>query len=486
LKTLQKGIEGGRYRPLANDDIKTIHDTSLKVFSEIGIKVNHREALELFADAGGKVDRDRCLLKMDPEMVMEIVSRAPGTIKLYGRRPEYSYEVGGNTVYVGTGGTALYVMDAGSNERRPAKLSDLRDIARIVDAMDNIHFFMLPVFPHDVREEDIDVNRFGVALAYCSKHIMGGVYSIDGVRNVIRMAEIIAGSQQALREKPIISMVTCCGISPFVLDDKYSELTIEVVRAGIPVVTPVEPLCGATAPVTLAGNLVVQNVDTLAGVMLTQLVKPGSPVFYGCISSLADMKDMKYLSGAVEMGLMNAAASQLAHFYNLPIYATAGMSDSKIVDAQAGFESSITSLLVALAGGNWIHDAAGFLEFCMCASMEKYVLDNEILGMIMRAVRGIEVNDDTLAFDLMKEIGAGGHFVSSRHTRKYMRKEQFIPTLADRRARREWERAGALSTQERARQKVVDILGQPEIPAISKEIRERIRDEIPGLNRNII
>jgi trimethylamine--corrinoid protein Co-methyltransferase len=312
------------------------------------------------------------------------------------------------------------------------------------------------------------------------------VYTAEGIRNVIKMAAMIAGSEKALREKPLVSFVTCCGISPFVLDDTYGALAMEVVRAGLPVITPVEPLCGTTSPVTLAANLVVQNVDTLAGVALTQLVNPGTPVMYGCISSIADMKDLKYLSGAVEMGMMNAGASQLARHYGLPIYATAGMSDSKTLDAQSGYESAITNLLVALAGGNYIHDAAGLMEFCMTASLEKYVMDDEILGMVMRAVRGIEVNEKTLAFDEMKKIGPGGHYVSSRHTRKFMRKEQFIPTLSDRKSRKEWGAEGNPDTRERARSRVEEILGEPAAALPSSEVMERIRKDIPGVNREVI
>jgi trimethylamine--corrinoid protein Co-methyltransferase len=478
-----KGLEGGLYKPLSEENIEKIHQTSMKVFSEVGIRVSNARALELFYGAGARVDRGSGLVKIDPGMVMELTGRAPETITLYGQKPEHTLEVGGRKVYAGTGGTALYVMEAGSEVKRPARLSDIRDIARLVDTLDNIHLFMLPVFPGDVQEEAVDVNRFGAALAYCGKHIMGGVYTVEGIRNVIKMAAMIAGSADALRERPLVSMVTCCGISPFVLDDKYSELTMEVAAVGIPVVTPVEPLCGATSPITLAGNLVVQNVDTLAGVMLSQLVNPGTPVFYGCISSIADMKDMKYLSGAVEMGLMNAAASQMARHYRLPIYSTAGMSDSKTLDVQAGYESAITSLLVALAGGNFIHDAAGFLEFCMCASYEKYVTDNEILGMVMRAVKGIEVNDDTMAFDLLKDIGAGGHFVSARHTRKFMRREQYSPLISDRSTREEWEKAGSPDAKERARVKVLSVLGSPAESVIPAEIRKRIREEIPGIDQ---
>ena len=178
---------------------------------------------------------------------------------------------------------------------------------------------------------------------------------------------------------------------------------------------------------------------------------------------------------------MNAAAAQMAQFYLLPYYATAGMSDSKLNDAQAGYESAITSLMVALAGGNFIHDAAGFLEFCMTASYDKLVIDNEILGMVMRAVEGIQVNDETLAFDLIKKTGPGGHFVSARHTRRHMRSEQYLPQLSDREDRAKWEAAGAKDARVRASERAKEILDRPRQPAIPSSIRERIQKEISGL-----
>jgi trimethylamine--corrinoid protein Co-methyltransferase len=244
-------------------------------------------------------------------------------------------------------------------------------------------------------------------------------------------------------------MVTCV-VSPLRLDEHYSRLTIEVAREGIPVVVPAEPLCGATGPVTLAGTLVVQNVDTLAGVMLAQLANRGTPVIYGSVASVADLASMKYLSGAIEMGLLNAAAAQMAQFYRLPYYATAGMTDSKTPDAQAGYESALTNLMVALAGGNFIHDAAGFIEFCMTASYDKLVIDNEIIGLVMRAVDGIKVNEETIALDVIKKVGPGGHYIAQRHTRRHMRNEQYVPQFGDRSDRAEWERKGAADAKTRA------------------------------------
>jgi trimethylamine--corrinoid protein Co-methyltransferase len=217
-----QGFSGIRYKPLSEEDISSIHETSMKVFSEIGIRVQNAEAFEMFYRVASSADRENNIVKLDQDTVMELISTAPPVITLYGQKPEHTLDVGGTNVYAGTGGTALYVMDPGKDERRNATLKDLKDIARVVDKLGNIDFFMLPVLPGDVPDEDIDVNRFGAALSYQNKHVTGGVYTIEGIREVIKMAELIAGSPQLLRKRPLVSFVTCCGISPFVLDDHYS------------------------------------------------------------------------------------------------------------------------------------------------------------------------------------------------------------------------------------------------------------------------
>lgn len=483
----RRGLEGGQYKPLIQKDIEEIHATSLRVFSDVGVQVNSREARELFQKAGASVDESRNVVTFPGDLVMDIINGAPSIVHLCGRgeEGEFDCEIGGTRVYMGTGGTALNVQDPGSTESRPSELKDVMNMARVVEALENIHFYMLNVYPNDLTGENVDVNRFGAAFNRTRKHVMGGVYTVEGVRNVIRMAEMIAGSPENLRKRPFVSMVTCL-VSPFKMDDHYSALTMEVARQGIPVVVPSEPLCGATAPITLAGNLVIQNVDSLSGVMLAQLTNPGTPTIYGCISSITDLGDMKYLSGAVEMGMMNAAAAQMAQFYDLPYYATAGMTDSKVNDAQAGYESGIGSLMVALSGANFIHDAAGFIEFCMTASYDKLVIDNEIIGMVMRAVEGITVDDVSLAFEEIKKAGPGGHFVSSRHTRRYMHTEQYRPQLSDRVTRDKWKAAGAKDTRERAAEKAKEILSRPLQSILPEEVRTRIKKEIPDIRPDIM
>lgn len=481
--TKRKGLCGGQYKPLKEKDLIKIHETSLRVLAEVGVQVNNRGALEAFKNAGAQVDEETKVVKMPPEMVEECVSKAPSTVKLCGRADsgQWDCELGGTRVYLGTGGTALNVQEPGTKEVRPSTLKDIVNMARVVEHLDNIHFYMLNVYPNDLPEDDVDVNRFAAALNHTQKHVMGGVYTIEGMRKVIHMARLIAGSEENLRQRPFISMVTC-SISPLKLDEHYAELTMEAARNHIPVVVPSEPLCGATAPMTLAGNLVLQNVESLAGVMLAQITNPGTPTIYGSVSSIADLREMKYLSGAVEMGLLNAAAAQMAQFYQLPAYLTAGMSDSKVNDAQAGYESAMTSVMVALAGGNWIHDAAGFLEFCMTASYEKLVIDNDIIGMVMRAVQGIEVTEETLAFDIIKQVGPGGHFVSKRHTRRHARSELYRPQHSDRNHRTKWTEAGAKDAWQRATDKVRQILAKPARTFIPTEIKRRLRKEVRGIS----
>jgi trimethylamine---corrinoid protein Co-methyltransferase len=479
---IRKGLSGGQYKPMTQEDVEKIHQATLEIFEEVGIEVNFPAALEMFRAAGAKVDDEKKIVRIDHKLLEKCITSAPSVIRLCGRDPEgeLDLEIGGSRVHMGTGGTALNVQEPGSTDIRRAKARDIMDMARVVDRLDNIHFYMLNVYPSDLSVEDVDVNRFGAALNRTRKHIMGGVYTVEGVRNVIKMAETIAGSPEKLRERPFISMVTC-PISPFKLDESYGELTMEAARNRIPVVVPTEPLCGATAPITLAGNLVVQNVDSLAGIMLAQLTNAGTPSLYGCISSITDLRDMKYLAGAVEMGLMNAGAAQMAQFYKLPFYATAGMTDSKMVDGQAGYESAMTSLMVALAGANFIHDAAGFIEFCLTASYDKLVMDNEIIGMTMRAVEGITVNETTLALDEIKKAGPGGQFVTCRHTRKHMRHEQYKPELSDRDNRPQWEAAGKPDTRSRATARVREILAAEPESVLDPQTRQRLKQEIPGL-----
>ncbi len=476
---VRRGLAGGSFKPLTEEAIHEVHQTAMRIIEEVGFQVNSDTALGLFREAGASVDQERRLVRLPQKKAMELIEVAPSEVRLCGQDEKDDILLGGNRVYTGTGGTALYVYHQDTGEKQLATLDDLKRIARLVDGLDNIHLFLLPTYPSELPIEQVDVNRFFAALDNTTKHVMGGVYTFDGVKQVTRMAEIIAGSGERLRQRPIISMIAC-SISPLKMDGGYGDFIVAIAESGIPVVCPAEPLCGATSPVTLAGNLVIQTVDSLMGVMLTQIVNPGTPVILGSVSSSTDLRDLKYLAGSVEMGLINAAGAQMAQFYKLPFYATGGMTDSKVLDAQSGYESAITNLLCALAGANFIHDAAGLMEFALTVCYEKYVIDNEILGMVMRAVEGIKVNDDTLAFDLIKEVGPGGNFVTAKHTRRFMRSEHYEPSLSNRDSREDWEAQGGKTTWERAADEVKEILARDGY-GLPADIREQVLSEIRGI-----
>jgi len=476
---IRKGLAGGSFQPLTKESISRIHQTVMRVIEEVGFEVNSETALQLFEQAGARVDREERRVRLPQTKAQELIKTAPPEVGLCGQEEKHDVLLGGNRVYTGTGGTALYIYEPDTNQKRPATLEDLKRIAKLVDRLDNIHLFMLPTYPHELPIEQVDVNRFFAGLDNTTKHVMGGVYTLDGVKQVIRMAEMAAGSAEELRQRPLISMIAC-SISPLKMDAQYGDLVVEIARSGIPLVCPAEPLCGATSPVTLAGNLVIQTADSLMGVMLTQIVKPGTPVIFGSVATNTDLRDLKYLAGSVEMGLLNAAGAQMAQFYRLPFYATGGMTDSKVLDAQSGYESAITNLLCALAGANFIHDAAGLMEFALTACYEKFVIDNEILGMVMRAVDGIKVNDDTLAFDLIKEVGPGGNFVTAKHTRRFMRSEHYQPFLSDRNSREEWEAKGEQATWEKAGEIAQRLIAE-HVYRLPTAVRQQILSEIKGI-----
>ena len=476
---IRKGLIGDSFKPLNEGAIAKVHQTAMRIIEEVGFEVNSEIALGIFEEAGVWVDWEKHRVRLPQEKAMELIRMAPSEIRLCGQDEKNDILLGGNRVYAGTGGTALYMYEPGSGQRRLATLEDLKNIAKLVDQLENIHLFMLPTYPSELPVEQVDVNRFFAGLDNTTKHIMGGVYTLEGVKQVIRMAEMVAGSTEALRQRPLISMVTC-NISPLKMDGHYGDMVVSIARSGIPLVCPAEPLCGATSPITLAGNLVIQTVDSLLGVMLTQIVNPGTPVIFGSVATNTDLRDLKYLAGSVEMGLLNAAGAQMAQFYQLPFYATGGMTDSKALDAQSGYESAITNLLCALAGANFIHDAAGLMEFALTMSYEKLVIDNEILGMVMRAVEGIRVDDETLAFDLIKEVGPGGNFITAKHTRHFMRGEHYQPSLSDRNSREEWEAEGSKTTWEKAAEAVQKILTSHTY-SLPTEIRRSVRSEITGI-----
>jgi trimethylamine--corrinoid protein Co-methyltransferase len=451
-----------------------------RLLSEVGVKVANERAFELFKSKGLKTDTEKKLVYITRGFLEDCIASAPSELILYGRgNPDYNIHVGGARVHFGSGGTALNIMDLETGQKRPSTLKDVQNVSKLMDYLDNAHFQVIPVYPNDLPIEQVDINRFFAAINNTNKHVQGGVYTVAGTKEVVEMCSMIAGNLEALQKEPWISFITCV-ISPLEIDQVYGDMLMTCAESGLPLSMPAEPLTGATGPVTVAGNVANLCAETLAGLCLAQLVNKGTPVLMACTSTSTDLRTMGYVSGSVEEGLINACAAQMAQHYELPFYGTAGQSDSKILDAQAGYEGAITNLLVGMAGGNFIHDALGLLEFCLTASYEKYVMDNEILGEVMRVLKGVEVTEETLAVEVTAEVGPGGNFLQEDHTFEHMRQEHFVPKIADRQPRENWEQAGKKDTFTRCHEIVLEVLETHKPKAVDEEMVKAIRAKFPN------
>jgi trimethylamine--corrinoid protein Co-methyltransferase len=487
ISALNKGLPGGQYKPLTDEQVKQIHGASLAILARTGVQVEEPAALRLFRKAGADMDGNR--VRLPQHLIEDALDKAPSRIVLAGRDSKDDLILEGARVHIGTGGAALQVLDLETEKIRPAVLEDVADMARIVDALDNIHFYLLPIFPTDISEESLEISKYYAALTNTTKHIQGGVYTIQGIRDVIEMSECIMGGADALREHPIVSFITSWMISPLMFATDVTTLLLEICRQGMPVVLSSAPMAGSTAPITLAGMLAQLNAEQLAGLTLTQLAKPGCPVLIGPIPATVNLRSGRYLGGSIELGLCNAAITQMAHFYQVPIYNSAGMTESKLPDIQAGIEKTQSVIQVALSGSNFIHHAAGMLEDMSTIAYEQFVIDNEVLGMAMRAVRGIEVNNDTLALDAVDRVGPGNHYLADKHTLRYMRTEHYIPSeVINRQSRHDWDVDGAKDARSRAKEIARRILAEyeptPLDPDVDTWIKEQFASSLVLVNSN--
>ena len=466
---------GGQYRPLSASDIQAIHAASLQILAETGIHVPNQAALEIFRQAGASLDGER--VRLSRGLVEDGLASVPHTVLLAGRDSAQDLLLSGQLVHFGTGGSPSFVLTPGTNQARQATLQDVADLALLAERLNDVDFFVLPVTPSDLPLPAIAVNRFYAALAHTHKHIMGGLIDLQGAQDVFELGVLLAGSAEALRQRPFISCMTSWMISPLTFDPHVTDILTFWSKKGLPVALSSAPMAGSTSPITLAGTLTQLNAEQLAGIAYTQLVRKGAPVLAGYIPGQMNLRSGGYLGGTPEFALMQAGAAQLARFYDVPIYCSAGMTDSKIPDEQAGYEKMLTLLLTALSGASFIHHAVGMLENMNLVSYEQMVLDNDIVQMVKRVLAGIETSPAHLAVEAIQRVGPGSHYLEDEHTLQFMRQEYIAPPLSDRQNRANWQEAGALDSRARAALLVEKILGadKPSLldPNLDQQIRQR-------------
>jgi trimethylamine--corrinoid protein Co-methyltransferase len=454
---------------LTSGAIHQIHEASLRLLETVGVKLDHPAVFRKLCEAGARGDADGKTVRLPRDLVAECVARAPRNIRLADRRG-HSAEVGADGGTVFWGGNALYL--ARGRERTEITSDLLAQFTRLLDALHHVHGVVgtsLADYPPRVR----DFVGFRVLAENSTKHLRPVIFSPDGPTAIIEMAEVLAGGDP-LSERPIVSFGYSI-VSPFHWTEAALELFLRTSGHGLPMMVNSEPLAGATAPVTPAGLLAQANAEGLSGIVILQVLEPGRPsVFNLGFAHLFDMQYAVATSGRVQDGLIAAAAAEIARYHGLPS-ASWISSDNSTCDAQSALEKALTGVLHARAGVNIVW-GIGQLETEATLSPEQAVIDNEMAAQFLRAERGIEVTEETIAFDVISECAVTGDFLQHDHTLAHFREEHIGGDLTTPQPNSQWRAAGGLTLEERAAKRVDEILASPRQPTVTPEQSARLRE----------
>jgi trimethylamine---corrinoid protein Co-methyltransferase len=437
---------------LTEDQKKEIHSATLELLRRTGVDVLIPEVRDLLKKAGCWMDGER--VRIPSHLIEWAIRTAPNRVVLCDRDGNPAMELEGRKGYYGTGSDTPFVIDAYSGERRQSVLQDIANVAKLVDALEHLDFLMCMGIASDVTEQISDVYHFREMLYNTSKPIIYTAWSRANLEDIVEMAEAVAGGAEALRRSPFMALYSE-PISPLTHAQESCEKLLFLAKKGLPVVYTPGMMVGATAPVTIAGAVVQANAEQLSGLLITQLIREGAPMIGAGGILFMEMSQGLISYAAPEFMLGNTAFAEMCHFYGIPIFAFSGCSDAKIFDQQASAEGAIWMLLTALNGGNLIHDV-GYIESGITASYDQIVAMDEIAGLVKRFTGGIEINTETLALDVIDQVGPGGHFLETEHTFQHFRKN-WVPQLFDRTPREQWESEGQLTLGDRATAKVQEI-----------------------------
>jgi trimethylamine--corrinoid protein Co-methyltransferase len=471
-------MKTARFEVLSQEEVERIHAASMEVLSTVGVKVGWRPAREIFRAAGAEVDDEGQCVRIPEKLVRWAVEQAPARFALYGSGPdedsgaEFTLPIGGDEVCFAGLGTPTHILDLDTGERRPSTMDDVVRHIQLINGCQYIHNSQMDVWPNDIPMTTIHTESIW-AWAHHSRKAFGmGCYGYLPTLDMMRMMAIVAGGKEALRHRPMFFAICSVG-SPLQMLQMQLEGLLVCADYGQPLAMSPEAIAGATAPVTLAGLLVQQNANILAHVVLAQAYRPKTPVLYGTVSTIANMRLGTVALGAVETGLITAGAAQMARYYGLPCRSVGAATEAKREDLQAGLERTATLLAAVLAGVNFI-TCGGTLDGTMLESDALLMLDDELCGAALRVARGIEVDEGTLALDLIKQIGFSGNYLAEEHTVSRFRQEHYIPNLLPREPYDTWEEAGERSALDHAKDLVRDVLAkhQPRKldPALEQEL----------------
>ncbi|MCB1450397.1 MAG: trimethylamine methyltransferase family protein [Nitratireductor sp.] len=486
LRPVRPGLQGGQYKPLSDADVLRIHHAALDALEQIGFADAPPSGVEILTKAGAILGEDG-RIRIPRGLVEDMLAVAARDITLHARDPKHDIHVSGKKVYFGTAGAAVYVVDVEKNEYRESTVQDLFDAARIVEEMDNIHFYQRPMVCRDIADNfEMDMNTIYACCAGTSKHVGTSFTQPEFMQGAFDLIHLIAGGEEKWRARPFISNSNCFVVPPMKFATEACKVMEACIEGGMPVLLLSAGQAGATAPAPIATAIVQAVAECLAGVVYVNAMKPGHPAIFGTWPFVSDLRSGAMSGGSGEQALLTAGCAQMHHFYNLPGGAAAGIADAKMPDMQAGWEQAISNVMAGLSGLNLVYEAVGMHASLLGFCLESLVLGDDMLGQVQRCIRGIDVTEDALSLETMKQVclGGPGHYLGHGQTLSLMQTEYIYPRIADRTSPKEWAEVGKPNLVKAATAHKNKILGAPRKqiidPAFDKEIRAKFKIHLPG------
>lgn len=461
VRPVRPGMEGGRYRPLSQAGEARIHEAALQALAEVGLANAPASGVEIMTGAGAELGADG-RLRFPRALVEDMLALAARDLTLFGRDPVHDMDLSGKRVHYGTAGAAVHIVDP-DGSYRDSTSADLYAAAKLCQHLDNLHFFQRPMVCRDIADNyEMDVNTLYACLAGTTKHVGTSFSDPAHVDGCMELIHTVAGGEAAWRARPFVSNSNCFVVPPMKFAEESCRTMEACIRAGMPVLLLSAGQAGATSPAPIAATIVQAVAECLAGVVYVNAMAPGHPAVFGTWPFVSDLRTGAMSGGSAEQALLTAGCAQMHHFYGLPGGAASGISDSKLPDMQAGWEQGITNVMAGLAGLNLCYEAVGMHASLLGFSLESMVLGDDLLGQAMRAVRGIEVTEDSVSIETMRQVclGGPGHYLGHGQTLALMQKDYVYPCVGNRMSPKEWAEAGQPKLLDGAAKRRDAILGR--------------------------
>ena len=465
---------------LTPEQVERVHEASLEILENVGLLVRNEKARQRLKQHGCQVDLETDIVTFPRQVVEHFRTAYPAKFTFHGRDPQYDRTIPDDGPLTMTGSSAPNIIDPVTGQERRARSDDMARIAHLFNELAACDIFSVSTLADDAPPGHFSLSRYYPALKNCLKPVRGNVPDVVDAQSILKLGFLVAGSEAAYRERPLITHHYCAVVSPLTLDFDSTELLMFLTENDFPGYATVVPNAGLTSPLTLLGTLAQSNAEFLAWATLKQMSKAESPLVYSALPVVADMRSGAYTPGGIENGILVMAFAQMARHYNVPSAGYVGLTNSKVVDAQAGFEKSLAPMASVLAGVNLIN-MTGLIDALMAFDFGMMAIDNEIAEMIKKVTRGLEFSEGNLALDVIAEAGPAGMFIDTSHTLERMKTCAFLPEIADRDSRQTWEENGALDAQSRAMRQVRDILTRDNPAVFSPDVDARIRAEFAEL-----